>query len=195
MCNILQVRSELYLFVFLQVHEAFWSPVSPTPTGTEPYLVAYSQEMAEELGIDPAEVTKPQFAATFTGNSPIPGSSTQTYAMRYGGHQFGSWAGIHKDSTVACCCSMQYEHTISNMLSLNFARPGRVMTPELYFTLKHIGCSIEQNYNGSCLKFMWRNRLCPRISPSCPGRVTATSVITSCMPPLPPPVLPSPSRS
>lgn len=79
----------------LQVHEAFWSPVSPTPTGTEPYLVAYSQEMAEELGLDPAEVTRPQFAETFTGNSPIPGSSTQTYAMRYGGHQFGSWAGMN----------------------------------------------------------------------------------------------------
>lgn len=51
--------------------------------------------MAEELGLDPAEVHKPQFAEIFTGNLPIPSSSTQTYAMRYGGHQFGSWAGMH----------------------------------------------------------------------------------------------------
>lgn len=78
----------------LQVHKAFWSPVSPTSTATEPYLVAYSQEMAEELGLDPAEVTKSHFAEVFTGNAPIPGSHTPTYAMRYGGHQFGSWAGV-----------------------------------------------------------------------------------------------------
>ncbi|KAL3155471.1 hypothetical protein ABBQ38_011026 [Trebouxia sp. C0009 RCD-2024] len=83
-----------------QVHKAFWSPVSPTSTATEPYLVAYSQEMAEELGLDPAEVTKSHFAEVFTGNAPIPGSHTPTYAMRYGGHQFGSWAGQLGDGRV-----------------------------------------------------------------------------------------------
>ena len=66
---------------------------------TEPYLVAYSQEMAEELGLDPAEVTKPDFAKVFTGNAPIPGSHSPTYAMRYGGHQFGSWAGMQSSNS------------------------------------------------------------------------------------------------
>ena len=51
--------------------------------------------MAEELALDPAEMTRSEFAKVFTGNAPIPGSATQTYAMRYGGHQFGSWAGMH----------------------------------------------------------------------------------------------------
>jgi len=49
--------------------------------------------MAEELGLDPADMTRSLFAEVFTGNAPMPGSSSQTYAMRYGGHQFGSWAG------------------------------------------------------------------------------------------------------
>ena len=79
--------------VILKVQNAFWSAANPTATGTDPYLVAYSTEMAEELGLDPADLTRSLFAEVFTGNAPIPGSSTQTYAMRYGGHQFGSWAG------------------------------------------------------------------------------------------------------
>lgn len=94
-CSLLSPgAAELSAVHLVQVHKAFWSPVSPTSTSTEPYLVAYSQEMAEELGLDPAEVTKPHFAEVFTGNAPIPGSQTPTYAMRYGGHQFGSWAGM-----------------------------------------------------------------------------------------------------
>ena len=76
-----------------KVESAFWSAASPTPTQTDPYLVAFSQEMAEELELDPADIARSLFAEVFTGNAPIPGSSSQTYAMRYGGHQFGSWAG------------------------------------------------------------------------------------------------------
>lgn len=83
-----------------QVQNAFWSVASPTPTKTDPYLVAYSQEMAEELSLDPADMTSSLFADVFTGNAPIPGSSTKPYAMRYGGHQFGSWAGQLGDGRV-----------------------------------------------------------------------------------------------
>ncbi|DBA70940.1 TPA: hypothetical protein ACH3X2_011384 [Trebouxia sp. C0005] len=83
-----------------QVENAFWSAASPTPTQTDPYLVAFSQEMAEELELDPADITRSLFAEVFTGNAPIPGSSSQTYAMRYGGHQFGSWAGQLGDGRV-----------------------------------------------------------------------------------------------
>ena len=89
-------------FLAVQVQRAFWSPVSPSATETEPYLVANSAEMAEELGLDPAEVAKDQFAAIFTGNAPIPNSKSQTYAMRYGGHQFGSWAGESLPFRVIC---------------------------------------------------------------------------------------------
>lgn len=83
-----------------QVENAFWSAASPTPTQTDPYLVAFSQEMAEELELDPADIARSLFAEVFTGNAPIPGSSSQTYAMRYGGHQFGSWAGQLGDGRV-----------------------------------------------------------------------------------------------
>lgn len=77
----------------VQVKGALWSPVNPTANDTKSYLVAYSQEMAEELGLNPDDIQHEEFANVFAGNAPIPGSSTQPYAMRYGGHQFGTWAG------------------------------------------------------------------------------------------------------
>ena len=76
-----------------QVKGALWSPVSPTANDSQSYLVAYSQEMAEELGLNPEDISNQQFADVFAGNAPVPNSTTPTYAMRYGGHQFGSWAG------------------------------------------------------------------------------------------------------
>ncbi|KAK9809076.1 hypothetical protein WJX72_008987 [[Myrmecia] bisecta] len=75
-----------------QVHGAFYSFVSPTPTGTEPSLVTYSPEVAAILGLDPAECSRPEFALIFSGQAPAPGSA-KSYAHCYGGHQFGSWAG------------------------------------------------------------------------------------------------------
>ena len=57
-----------------QVHDAFYSLVAPTPTGTEPYLVAYSPEMAADLGLDREQCERPEFAETFSGNSLLPGT-------------------------------------------------------------------------------------------------------------------------
>lgn len=76
-----------------QVKGAFFSYVDPTPTGTEPYLVAASREMAEELGLDSEELDRPEFAQYLSGNAVLPQISSKTYAQCYGGHQFGSWAG------------------------------------------------------------------------------------------------------
>lgn len=39
----------------MQVEDALYSRVDPTPTGTEPYLVAYSREVAGLLDLEPAE--------------------------------------------------------------------------------------------------------------------------------------------
>jgi uncharacterized protein YdiU (UPF0061 family) len=76
-----------------QVHGAFYSLVAPTPTGTQPGLVAFSPEVAAAIGLDAAEVQRPEFAAVMSGNAPIPNSAGKTYAQCYGGHQFGYWAG------------------------------------------------------------------------------------------------------
>lgn len=60
------------LVQYLQVKGAFFSYVDPTPTGTEPYLVAASREMAEELGLDSEELDRPEFAQYLSGNAVLP---------------------------------------------------------------------------------------------------------------------------
>ncbi len=78
-----------------QVGGAFYSRVNPVvPPG--PGLVAFSAEMVTELGLD-AEVDVGQrsasddFIAAFSGARPPAGADP--FAMVYGGHQFGNWAG------------------------------------------------------------------------------------------------------
>ncbi|GAB3366528.1 YdiU family protein [Lysobacter rhizosphaerae] len=73
-----------------QVEGALWSRVTPTPVQA-PRVLAYSREMAAELGLDEAEVQSPEFARVFGGNALLPGM--EPYAANYGGHQFGHWAG------------------------------------------------------------------------------------------------------
>jgi uncharacterized protein YdiU (UPF0061 family) len=70
-----------------QVVGAAFSWAEPTPVAA-PRLVAASAEVAAMLGISPEA---PDFAAVFSGNTRWPGMTG--YAMAYGGHQFGNWAG------------------------------------------------------------------------------------------------------
>ncbi|QWT21982.1 YdiU family protein [Bacillus sp. NP157] len=70
-----------------QVAGAAFSWVDPTPVAA-PRTVAVSTEVAAMLGVDPA---RPDFAEIFAGNASLPGMTG--YAMAYGGHQFGHWAG------------------------------------------------------------------------------------------------------
>ena len=72
-----------------QVIGALWSPVAPTPVCT-PRLLAYSSEMAAQLGIDEDELSSPLWVAALAGNALLPGMTS--YATCYGGHQFGQWA-------------------------------------------------------------------------------------------------------
>ena len=69
---------------------AAYSRVDPTPVAG-PTLVAWSREMAETLGFTPEDVASDEFAEIFAGNRLLPGMDP--FAMCYGGHQFGSWAG------------------------------------------------------------------------------------------------------
>ena len=71
------------------VHGAAWSPVTPTPVAA-PRLLAWSQEMAETLGLDERELHSADWLAALSGNGVLPGM--ETYATCYGGYQFGSWA-------------------------------------------------------------------------------------------------------
>lgn len=83
-----------------QVQGAFFSYTNPSPTGTEPTTIASSPEVASLIGLDPAELDRPEFAMIFSGNAPLPAS--RPYAQCYGGHQFGSWAGQLGDGRAIC---------------------------------------------------------------------------------------------
>ncbi|MEO8006581.1 MAG: protein adenylyltransferase SelO [Betaproteobacteria bacterium] len=72
------------------VHGALYSRVAPTAVAA-PRLLAYSSEVAEQVGFDKAYIESQDFAQVFGGNALIDGM--QPYAANYGGHQFGNWAG------------------------------------------------------------------------------------------------------
>jgi hypothetical protein len=73
-----------------QVAGAAYSWVEPTPVAA-PRTVAWSPEVAAQLGLDPAVCESDDFAQVFAGNR-VP-AGAQPHALAYGGHQFGSWAG------------------------------------------------------------------------------------------------------
>jgi protein adenylyltransferase len=73
-----------------QVYGACWSPVTPTAVA-HPTLVAYSREMAENLGLSEEDVSSHAWVEALAGNRLIDGM--KSYSMCYGGHQFGGWAG------------------------------------------------------------------------------------------------------
>ena len=67
-----------------QVPQACWSRVHPTPS-PNPELILWSTEMATQLGLDDSD------AVVLSGGKVVEGMDP--YAQRYGGHQFGNWAG------------------------------------------------------------------------------------------------------
>jgi uncharacterized protein YdiU (UPF0061 family) len=70
-----------------QVSGASYTRVAPTPVAA-PRLLAWSDDLGERLGIGRADAALVEVLA---GNRVLPGM--QPYAARYGGHQFGHWAG------------------------------------------------------------------------------------------------------
>jgi uncharacterized protein YdiU (UPF0061 family) len=70
-----------------QVANACYTRVEPTPVAA-PRLLAWSEPLAELLGLARPGV---EAVAALAGNRVLPGM--QPYAARYGGHQFGHWAG------------------------------------------------------------------------------------------------------
>jgi uncharacterized protein YdiU (UPF0061 family) len=72
------------------VEGALYSRIDPDPVAA-PRTLAWSREMAQELGLDEADVASPFFAQVFGGNGVLEGM--RPWASNYGGHQFGTWAG------------------------------------------------------------------------------------------------------
>ncbi|MBE0468844.1 MAG: YdiU family protein [Methyloprofundus sp.] len=73
-----------------QVEQACYSLVSPTPVSA-PQLVAHAQEVADLLELSEQDCLSDYFTQVFSGSQMAKGM--EPYAMCYGGHQFGHWAG------------------------------------------------------------------------------------------------------
>ncbi|GAA4293837.1 protein adenylyltransferase SelO [Aestuariibaculum suncheonense] len=73
-----------------QVEQACYSFVRPKQTA-KPELLHISEDMLGNLGLTKADSKSGMFLNVFTGNEVYQG--TKPYAMCYGGHQFGNWAG------------------------------------------------------------------------------------------------------
>ncbi|MBI0420861.1 MAG: YdiU family protein, partial [Nitrosospira sp.] len=72
------------------VSNACYTRVNPTPVQS-PQLLAWSQSVADLLGVSQPESPTGRVAELLGGKITLPGM--QPYAARYGGHQFGHWAG------------------------------------------------------------------------------------------------------
>lgn len=73
-----------------QVMNACYSFVQPKVM-ISPKMVIYSKEVASDLNLDKEYCESQDFIDIMTGNKLADGSTP--YAMCYGGHQFGHWAG------------------------------------------------------------------------------------------------------
>ncbi len=70
--------------------KAAYADATPAPVGT-PSLLAYSLDLATQLGLSETDLRSSAFLQAFAGNQLLPGM--QPIATNYGGHQFGHWAG------------------------------------------------------------------------------------------------------
>ncbi|MFN6304061.1 MAG: protein adenylyltransferase SelO [Planctomycetota bacterium] len=69
---------------------ACYSPAMPV-VPSDPKLLAYATEVAELIGVTESEIQSDWFLDAFSGRKLH--DSMQPFAMCYGGHQFGHWAG------------------------------------------------------------------------------------------------------
>ncbi|WP_440875688.1 protein adenylyltransferase SelO [Thalassotalea sp. PLHSN55] len=73
-----------------QVEHAAYSFATPKSVAA-PKLIAFNDDVANELDFSFSEHDEDELAQLLTGNQLT--TSMQPYAMCYGGHQFGGWAG------------------------------------------------------------------------------------------------------
>ena len=91
-----------------QVTEACFSYVNPIKT-KKPKRIHYSKVMAKHLGLSKSDIDSELFTNVFTGNTILP--NTRPYAMCYGGHQFGHWAGQLGDGRAINLFEVEHKNT------------------------------------------------------------------------------------
>lgn len=89
-----------------QVMEACFSYVTPRKP-SNPRVVHVSEEMSAALGISDDDLASSYFKEVFSGSKVL--ADTQPYAMCYGGHQFGHWAGQLGDGRAINLCEVVHD--------------------------------------------------------------------------------------
>jgi len=102
-----------------QVRDAHFSAVAPTPTAKAALIIA-NHDLAKELNITESELESEGFRDVMSGNLVLPNS--KPYAMCYGGHQFGNWAGQLGDGRAINLCQLSAQDK-SYTLQLKGAGP------------------------------------------------------------------------
>ena len=90
-----------------QVEGAVFSFVKPRKT-KEPKLLHCSDDMVKKLGFSLQDTQSDNFTQLITGNTIYP--NTKPYAMCYGGHQFGHWAGQLGDGRAINLFEVEHQH-------------------------------------------------------------------------------------
>lgn len=103
-----------------QVGNACYSLVKPKVV-PQPELIAYSKSLAEELGFTKEFCESQTFADNFSGNLAL--NNSQPYAMCYGGHQFGNWAGQLGDGRAINLGEVRDKNNCIQTLQLKGAGP------------------------------------------------------------------------
>jgi uncharacterized protein YdiU (UPF0061 family) len=93
-----------------QVLNSHFSFVQPTPP-PNPNLLSFNATFARLVGLDPTAIQDPEFAQEWinvlSGVTPLPNSNA--WALCYGGHQFGSWAGQLGDGRAISLAQFQHQ--------------------------------------------------------------------------------------
>lgn len=100
-----------------KVFEAAYSFVSPTQP-SDPKIIHVAEDVVKTVGIDSNNITSSDFLNVFSGKEIY--TNTQPYAMCYGGHQFGVWAGQLGDGRAITLFETENEGDF-NMLQLKGA--------------------------------------------------------------------------
>jgi uncharacterized protein YdiU (UPF0061 family) len=89
-----------------QVLKACFSNVIPKKTAKST-LLHVSLEMLENIGLSEVDAKSEAFLNVFTGNKVL--NDTTPFAMCYGGHQFGNWAGQLGDGRAINLFEVEYK--------------------------------------------------------------------------------------
>ncbi|MBT8241584.1 MAG: YdiU family protein, partial [Acidimicrobiia bacterium] len=103
-----------------QVNEAAFSRVEPTAVSA-PRMIEWSPEVADLLGLSADQMASTEMVESLAGNRLLPG--TDTFAMNYGGHQFGNWAGQLGDGRAITLGELLTPSGSHQMLQLKGAGP------------------------------------------------------------------------